>query len=294
MIQSRVFSTASKIGIYYSRNTRINTKYVGYYVIPKRHYAISLPPGVKVAEPQPGEAPLIPGTAGIYSMFFFEEAYRHGGDSAVRNFETELNFFVWKIRKDAGRWDVETKSPLIPLEARSALVEKRISSLGLSPFFSKCILTLLERKEISRLNQIRTDYEEIMQVYRREIEVVFTTGKKLPQSELDFYQKTLKLNFLKPSDNMIFTHSIDPTIKRGYTATVAGVLHNFAWNNDIDETEQESKSEIRKLEAKKEALKVKMPTFDHKTAEAEIAKYRDFFPPDILQTTTASTSSSGH
>jgi len=292
MILNRIFgTTASRVG-FHKINTRINLKYVGRHVIPRRNIMV-LPPGVKVQERKPGEAPLIPGKSGRYAMFFFEEAYELGGDKAVRNLEKELDLLAWSVRKDKENWEFVTKSPLLDLEARIALVKKHLSDLGLSPFFTQCILALVERNEISRLNQIRADYEEIMQIYRREVEVVFTTGFKPPQSDLDFYQKSIKLNFLQPSDNMIFTHSVDPTIVRGYTVTVAGVTYDFTWNKDIEMSEQEFKSEIRQLVTEKAAYRKKLPKFDSKALEADVAQFRDYFPPDFLPTTTSS-SSIGH
>jgi len=197
---------------------------------------------------KPGETPaIIPGTSGNFAMQFFEKAYENGGDEGVKRFEKELDVLTWSVRKDAD-WEVVTRSPLVNKEWRNQLVHERLQSIGCSQFFINCILDLIDRRVISRLDQVRVDYEEIMRAYRREVDVTFVTGKSIQSSDLEYFKKSIKLNYLRPEDNVIFTHTVDPNIKKGYIVTIGQNTYDFTWNKAIEAENARTQEQNRKEE----------------------------------------------
>jgi len=134
----------------------------------------------------------------LLPCFFFEKAYEKGGDEGVKRFEKELDILTWTVRKDAD-WDVVTRSPLVEKKIRNQLVQERLKKLGCSQIFIDCILALIDRRVINRLDQVRVDYEEIMRAYRREVDVSLVTGKPIKTDELEFYKKKHQTQLSQPS-----------------------------------------------------------------------------------------------
>jgi len=184
----------------------------------------------------------------LLPCFFFEKAYEKGGDEGVKRFEKELDILTWTVRKDAD-WDVVTRSPLVEKKIRNQLVQERLKKLGCSQIFIDCILALIDRRVINRLDQVRVDYEEIMRAYRREVDVSLVTGKPIKTDELEFYKKSIKLNYLSPADNLIFYHTVDPNIKNGYIVKIGTNTYDFTWNKDIENENVLVLEERRKEEA---------------------------------------------
>jgi len=113
--------------------------------------------------------------------------------------------------------------------------------MGCSTFFIDIIYSLIEKQEIGRINQIRTDYEELMRAHRREVDVSLTTKSPLSEQELEFYKNSIKLDYLTPKDNVIFNHAVDPSIIEGYLVNISGVTHDYTWNKAIEEQEKSEK-----------------------------------------------------
>eukprot|EP01125_Pyxidicula_operculata_P000347 TRINITY_DN10398_c0_g1_i1.p1 TRINITY_DN10398_c0_g1~~TRINITY_DN10398_c0_g1_i1.p1 ORF type:complete len:260 (+),score=63.81 TRINITY_DN10398_c0_g1_i1:25-804(+) len=179
------------------------------------------------------EAPVtVPGTAGAYAMYIFEEAYTAGGDKVVQRTESELNVLTWSVRKNTD-WEVATNTPFLTPEKRNQYITEYMTSLGCSTFFIDLIVGLADRKDLGRLNQIRTDFEEIMRGYRKEVDVVLTTKGPLTPETLEFYKKNIFTSFLKEGDNMIFRHTVDPSIVNGYKVSVGKEEHDFTWNAQV-------------------------------------------------------------
>jgi len=130
------------------------------------------------------EIPNIPGVAGEFATSFFQQAFQKGGDRVVKAFEVELNVLTWSVKGDE-EWSAKTTSPFFEQEERDKTVRAKCEQLGLSPFFTNRVLSLLKNDiDITRLDQIRTDYEEIMRAYRKERTVVVHTAPNLSQEEL--------------------------------------------------------------------------------------------------------------
>jgi len=202
-----------------------------------------------------------------------------GGDEAVKQFEKELNVLTWSVRKDVS-WVVDTTTPIINNSTRSILVEKRILRLGCSKFFASCILNIMKRDGLKRLNQLRLDYEEIMRDYRREIDVLFVTAKKLSNEELEYYKKNLKLNYLKPEDNMIFSTFVDPKIKYGFVVTVAGDTYDFTWDKAINEEEKKISAQSHSYESERLELITQPVKVTIKEVLAKLLEKEDIIPTD--------------
>jgi len=190
----------------------------------------------------PGEVPvLIPGVAGAYAMNFFESVFELEGDIGVKTFEKQLNLLSWSVRNDPD-WEL-TRSPLISTEQKSQLVQQRLQILGCSEFFIDSIVSLVQSEAITRLDQIRYDFEEIMRAYRREVDVILVTKSQLSEKDLEFYKKNIRLNFLSPKDNVIFNHQVDESITHGYRITISGQEFDFTWNKDQAELAKQEQAE---------------------------------------------------
>jgi len=210
----------------------------------------------------PGEVPaLIQGKSGEFAMTFFESVWKHSGEVGVKTFESEINLLSWSVRKDE-EWEL-AQSPLIPLTEKNKIVTNRIKKLGLTDFFISQILILAETENLSRLNQIRYDYGEIMRAYRREIDVTLVTKTTLPEEVLEFYKRTIRLNFLTPQDNIIFTHRVDPTITKGYKIELAGQHFDYTWNKDMEAMERKYRAKNDKLMVESQAtLNEPLPDYE--------------------------------
>jgi len=184
-------------------------------------------------------------------MTFFESVWKHSGEVGVKTFESEINLLSWSVRKD-DEWEL-AQSPLIPLSQKNKIVTDRLKKLGCTDFFISQILILVETENLARLTQIRYDYEEIMRAYRREIDVALVTKTTLPEEVLQFYKRSIRLNFLSPQDNIIFTHRVDPTISKGYKIELAGQLFDYTWNKDQEVMERKYKTRNDKLIAEAQA-----------------------------------------
>jgi F0F1-type ATP synthase delta subunit len=192
---------------------------------------------------------------------FFETVWKHAGEPGVKTFEKELNLLTWSVRKDP-EWEL-TQSPLVSLEEKNKIVTERLKKLGCSDFFITQILSLVQSENLPRLNQIRFDYEEIMRAYRREIDVSLITKTPLAADVLEFYKRTIRLNFLNPKDNIIFTHQVDPEISHGYRVELGGQLFDFTWNKDQETMKQklETINDKSRKEAQ-ETFSMPLPDWD--------------------------------
>jgi len=174
--------------------------------------------------------------AGEYATKFFREAYQRGGEKIARAFEAELNILTWSVRKDPD-WGVLTTSPFYSLQDKEKTVRKKALELKLSPFFANRVVRLLnDQNDISRLEQLRTDFEEIMRFLRKERQVTLVTGKDLPPQEIDLLRESVKADYLRPEDTVVFSHQIDTSILGGYKVIIDGSETSHAWtNSDISE-----------------------------------------------------------
>jgi len=231
----------------------------------RRTYALMPSMTTTNVHAKPGQSPaVIPGKSGAFAMFFYVTAYKQGGDEAVKQFEHELNVLTWKVRGN-DLWKIETGSPLFPVEERIKIATARLTSeKKFSEYFVSCIAGLIKLNGISRLEQIRSDYEEIMRAHRREIDIVLITKEPLTPELLEFYKKSIKLNFLRPEDNMIFTHTIDPSIINGYRITKGGKIIDFAWNISIAQEQERFRQQRQKKYDDLMALRVQPPKFSIK------------------------------
>jgi len=217
-------------------------------------------------------------------MYFFEQAYANGGDEGVKTFEKELNLLTWSVRGNRV-WEVQTRSPLIPPEDTRMLVALRLIALNCDDdLFAKSILGLAQNPSlIARLNQIRVDYEEIMRAYRREVDVTFTTKEAISPEHLEFFKKTIKLNFLQPEDNMIFNHSVDPSIKKGYTVTIGTNTFDITWDKAIALEQERVREERLKKEAALAAIRTRPFEFNLRQALKNTPpEYAEFIPQDAF------------
>jgi F0F1-type ATP synthase delta subunit len=183
------------------------------------------------------ETIVIPGIAGEFASKFFKESYKRGGMTVARSFEAELNIFTWSVREDPD-WDVKTTSPFFSVDEKKGTIKQKCKSLGLTPFFTNRIANLVteEVNNIDRLEQLRTDYEEIMQFLRKERKVTLITGTELAPSELEFLKDSIKVDYLKPDDILVFKHEVDSSILGGIKVLIEGQEVNRSWTKSaVDE-----------------------------------------------------------
>jgi len=194
-------------------------------------------------------------------MTFFENVWKQGGDIGVKTFESELNLLAWSIKKDE-EWEL-TQSPLISVKDKHQIVTQRLKKLGCSEFFINQIVSLVESENLVRLNQIRYDFEEIMRAYRREIDVTLVTQTTLPEDVIEFYKRTIRLNFLNPKDNIIFTHHVDSSITHGFRVELGGQHFDFTWNSDQERMQRKFTELKEKFQAEaQETLNQPLPDWD--------------------------------
>lgn len=199
-----------------------------------RHYS-RVPAGLNLTEDfgiGPDGIPetiVIPGIAGEYATNFFKESYKRGGSRVAQAFEVELNVLTLSVRGDSD-WDVVTTSPFFSIEQKEKAVRDKCKSLKLSPFFTNRIIALLQTDpDITRLEQIRADYEELMRSFRRERQVVLVTGTPLSPAEVDFFKHSLRVNYLGSGDQMVFSHQVDSSITGGLRIVIDGNTYDHAW-----------------------------------------------------------------
>jgi len=173
---------------------------------------------------------VIPGIAGEYATSFFRESYQRGADRVCKAFEVELNVLTLSVRGDED-WNIATTSPFVSKEAKEEYMKTKCKELKLSPFFTNRLLTLLEKDDLGRLEQIRADYEEIMRIYRRERTVTLVTGPGYSQQEIDLLKNSVKVNYLSASDTMVFNHQVDNSILGGMKVSVDGTIYDNTWND---------------------------------------------------------------
>jgi len=196
------------------------------------------------------ETIIIPGIAGEYATNFFKESYKRGGPRVAQAFELELNILTWSVRGDSD-WDVVTTSPFFSLEQKEKAVRDKCKQLKLSPFFTNRVIALLQNDiDITRLEQIRSDFEELMRSFRRERQVILVTGKQLSKEEIEFFKHSLKVSYLSEGDSMVFSHQVDATISGGLRVVVDGTTHDHAWTDKTisdfrAEGESEGNSQMR-------------------------------------------------
>jgi F0F1-type ATP synthase delta subunit len=179
------------------------------------------------------------GKAGRFAMHFFEDAFAREGDAGVVRLEKELGVLDWAVR-DQTSWRVTTTSPFFDLKWKREQVTKRLTAQGLSPLLIDLVMELVAQGEIRRLQQVRTDYDEIMRAYRREVDVTLTTSKPLSPERLALLKKSIQVDYLKPDDNLIFAHSIDDSLGGGYKVYIKGQEYDHSWANAIRTAEEEN------------------------------------------------------
>jgi len=192
------------------------------------------------AKKQAVKAPVsVRGTAGRFAMRFFEEAYTRESDNGVVRLEKELAVLEWSVRGQAS-WKVQTTSPFYDLQWKRELISKRVNALGLSPLILDLVMQLVAKGEVRRLRQIRTDYDEIMRGYRREVDVKLTTAAPVSTERLDLLKRSIQVDYLKPEDNLIFAHVVDESIVGGYKVNVKGQEHDHSWAASVRETDEQA------------------------------------------------------
>jgi len=209
-----------------------------------------IPPGINLTEDfgigEDGvpETIIIPGVAGEYATMFFKEAYKRGGERVSSAFEVELNVLTMSVRDDSD-WEGVTTSPFFTSEQKEQTVREKCQALKLSPFFTNRLVTLLKNDyDITRLEQIRSDYEELMRSFRRERQVVLVTGKELSADELEFMKQSVKLSYLSAGDALVFSHQVDRNISGGLRLIIDGTSHDQSWTEKtISDTRTEADAE---------------------------------------------------
>jgi F0F1-type ATP synthase delta subunit len=231
----------------------------------------------------PGEVPvLIPGVAGEYAMNFFESVFEQEGDVGVKTFEKQLNLLSWSVRNDPD-WEL-TRSPLITVDQKSQIVQDRLEALGCSEFFINSIVSLVQSEDITRLDQIRYDFEEIMRAYRREVDVTLVTKTELSEKDLEFYKKSVRLNFLSPKDNVIFNHQVDESISHGYRITISGQEFDFTWNKDqADFAKKEQEEALEATKHINELLEPREINLDWGAFLKELDATGGLYDPKVFQ-----------
>lgn len=190
----------------------------------------------------PTQAPVsIPGKAGKRAGEFFEVAFEREGEAGVTRLEKELAVLSWAVGRES-KWDIETTTPFFPLEWKRTQVTKRIQGLGLSPLLVDLVMRLVEAGEVRRLGQVRVDYEETMRAFRREVDVTLITGHPLSADQLALMQRSIQTDYLAPADNLIFTASVDPSVRGGYKVVIKGQEHDLTWNRAQDEARDHARA----------------------------------------------------
>jgi F0F1-type ATP synthase delta subunit len=194
----------------------------------------------KVAKKKAMKAPVtVRGKAGEFAMRFFEDAFAREGDAGVVRLEKELAVLEWSVR-DLTAWRVQTTSPFFDLKWKREQITKRLTAQGLSPLLIDLVMDLVAQGEIRRLQQVRTDYDEIMRGYRREVDVTLTTAKPLSADRLALLKRSIQVDYLKPEDNLIFAHSVDDSLGGGYKVFIKGQEHDHSWAAAVRAAEAEN------------------------------------------------------
>jgi len=179
------------------------------------------------------------GKAGRFAMRFFEDAFAREGDAGVVRLEKELAVLDWAVR-DQTSWRVTTTSPFFDLKWKREQITKRLTAQGLSPLLVDLVMELVAQGEIRRLQQVRTDYDEIMRGYRREVDVTLTTSRPLSAERLALLKKSIQVDYLKPDDNLIFAHSVDDSLGGGYKVYIKGQEYDHSWADAIRTAEEDN------------------------------------------------------
>jgi len=190
------------------------------------------------------------GKAGRFAMRFFENAYAREGAAGVVRLEKELAVLDWSVR-DQTSWRVLTTSPFFDLKWKREQLTKRLSAEGLSPLLVDLVMDLVAQGEIRRLQQVRTDYDEIMRGYRREVDVNLTTAKPVSPERLALLKRSIQVDYLKPEDNLIFAHSVDDSLGGGYKVFIKGQEFDHSWAGSMRSADDENN---RIVNAPKEKL----------------------------------------
>jgi len=179
------------------------------------------------------------GKAGRFAMRFFEEAYAREGDAGVVRLEKELAVLDWSVR-DQTAWKVQTTSPFFDLQWKREQIAKRLSAQGLSPLLIDLVMELVSQGEVRRLAQVRTDYDEIMRGYRREVDVTLATATPLSSERLELIKRSVQGDYLKPDDNLIFAHIVDDALVGGYKVFIKGQEFDHSWAAAIRAAEEQT------------------------------------------------------
>eukprot|EP01126_Amoeba_proteus_P013541 TRINITY_DN1577_c0_g1_i5.p1 TRINITY_DN1577_c0_g1~~TRINITY_DN1577_c0_g1_i5.p1 ORF type:complete len:218 (-),score=34.71 TRINITY_DN1577_c0_g1_i5:122-775(-) len=162
-------------------------------------------------------------------MLLWETLYEIGGEEALNRFEKEMSVLVWSNRGN-NEWDslIHTPDTFLPQEQKEEAIVEGLTAMGCSPLFIEIILELLHTPIIARLDQLRNDFAELNREFRREVEIVLTTGKELDFGTLDYYRSTLSQNYLRDGDKMVLVTNVDPNIINGYRVNVKGRVYDFS------------------------------------------------------------------
>jgi F0F1-type ATP synthase delta subunit len=185
------------------------------------------------AAPSRAEVPVfVLGKAGQIAMKFWRRiATTEGADGLART-ELELSVFFRVFQRSLQLKElVKTADAFISVDEKERILKQKLNSLGCSEVFTGFVSQVLRSGDFARLEQIYVDFAEINRSFRREVDVALITGRKLDLSTLEFYKSTISLDFLDPADNMIFTHSVDPTLD-GYKVLVKNKVYDFTSNEE--------------------------------------------------------------
>jgi F0F1-type ATP synthase delta subunit len=185
------------------------------------------------------------GRAGEVAMDLWKTVANGEGGDGLNRTEMELMMLVAYLNHQNGaawREIIRTPDVILPLEKKLNDLEKFLcGELGCTEIFFRLMAKVLVGGNMTRLDQILTDFQELNRAFRREVDVRLITGKALDQSTLNFYKSTIALDFLDPKDNMLFSHEVDPRIS-GYKVVIDGKkIHDFTHNADINDIQRKSK-----------------------------------------------------
>jgi len=178
------------------------------------------------------------GKAGQIAMKIWRKVATVEGTKGLARTELELSVFLRFYQKNK-EWKelVHTADAFVSMDKKLSTLKHTLNSLGCSEKFFNLLAPIFKNGDFPRLEQIYVDFSEINRSFRREVDVTLITGKKLDRTTLEFYKSTINLDFLDPADNMIFAHSVDPTII-GYKVLIGNKVHDFSHTDEKNAAER--------------------------------------------------------
>jgi len=126
-------------------------------------------------------------------------------------------------------------------------------------------MELVAQGEIRRLQQVRFDYDEIMRGYRREVDITLTTAASMSPEQVALFKRSIQNDYLKPDDNLIFSHVVDEGLLGGYKVQIRAQEIDQSWAAAVRDAEQ---AEARVQNAPSEQLAKAPRAIEFDIAEA--------------------------